>query len=657
MKRLSLLVVAFTLLFAGVASAATNVTYQTNLLPLSNDKYDLGSTSPALEWLHGYFSQVCIQGDCRTVWPGGGGGGSVGNWFTPVSYGNATSTTLGLLNGFTSPASSTVSGAFHLAGGNGGLALNTGLVYSTATTTAGTGLSYGAGAFSVNTSQNIATLSNLTTNGFVKTGGGNGTLSIDTNTYLTAAVTSITCNGGLSGGAITSTGTCSLNLANPNTWTGLQTFSNASSTLFSAGYASSTQYFGAGLTSCNAANSALTYDGSGRFGCNSIAASGGGAFPFTVDSNFGALTNSTTTPVWFKNGFQASSTAQFVNANFYGTVSLTSPLSTASGGTGLSNPGSPAANALLQFAGNTGASTIGPGAQYTVLQSTAGGGGFTVDAVHLDQSAAVTGNLPVSNGGTGTSTVPGGWLIYGGGAGTRYAAIPTTTVSCSGTVSCNPFTTIGTSPFTITGSGSGGGAFPFSADSNFGQVVYSTSTPTLWFKSGLEASSTSQLVSANFNGNLALSSTTPWAQLSINPNGISGPAFAIGSSTQTLFSISNIGAITSAATSSATSTAIVLDWANSQPQVEYKIGTSATTITLINATTTMQWGSRKLVWICNPNATAGALTWAGVEWIGSAPTQTTTANQCDVYSFDVTAGTSTPSNTFKVSGTQGAGFQ
>src|SRR5258708_4572284 len=29
---------------------------------------------------------------------GSGGGGSVGNWFTPASYGNSTSTTIGFLN-------------------------------------------------------------------------------------------------------------------------------------------------------------------------------------------------------------------------------------------------------------------------------------------------------------------------------------------------------------------------------------------------------------------------------------------------------------------------------------------------------------------------------------------------------------------------------
>lgn len=57
---------------------------------------------------------------------------------------------------------------------------STGLEYAAATTTAGTGLSYTAGSFNVNTSQNIATLSNLTTDGFVKTSGAAGTLGVQT---------------------------------------------------------------------------------------------------------------------------------------------------------------------------------------------------------------------------------------------------------------------------------------------------------------------------------------------------------------------------------------------------------------------------------------------------------------------------------------------
>ena len=55
-----------------------------------------------------------------------------------------------------------------------------------ATTTAGTGLSYSAGSFNVNTTQNITTLSNLTTDGIVYTSGGNGTLNVDSGALDTA---------------------------------------------------------------------------------------------------------------------------------------------------------------------------------------------------------------------------------------------------------------------------------------------------------------------------------------------------------------------------------------------------------------------------------------------------------------------------------------
>jgi hypothetical protein len=57
--------------------------------------------------------------------------------------------------------------------------------------------------------------------------------------------------------------------------------------------------------------------------------------------------------------------------------------------------------------------------------------------------------------------------------------------------------------------------------------------------SGSAASLTGQQLTVN--GLLGIGTTTPWAQLSINPNGIAGPAFAIGSSTQTSFVVTNGG--------------------------------------------------------------------------------------------------------------------
>ena len=65
-----------------------------------------------------------------------------------------------------------------------------------------TGLTRTVNTITVNTSQNISTLSNLTGNGFVKTSGGTGALSIDTNTYLTANQT-ITLSGDISGSGTT----------------------------------------------------------------------------------------------------------------------------------------------------------------------------------------------------------------------------------------------------------------------------------------------------------------------------------------------------------------------------------------------------------------------------------------------------------------------
>lgn len=67
---------------------------------------------------------------------------------------------------------------------------------------AGTGLTLTGKTFSVNTSQNIIELSNLTTNGFVKTSAANGTLIIDTSTYITGNQT-ITLNGDITGSGAT----------------------------------------------------------------------------------------------------------------------------------------------------------------------------------------------------------------------------------------------------------------------------------------------------------------------------------------------------------------------------------------------------------------------------------------------------------------------
>jgi len=159
------------------------------------------------------------------------------------------------------------------------------------------------------------------------------------------------------------------------------------------------------------------------------------------------------------------------------------------------------------------------------------------------------------------------------------------------------------------------------------------------------------VIDGAISGLVGIASSTPLAQFSINSARGVWP-FAIGSSTGNIFSINASGAIQLTEQRFATSTAAQIDWTTTGPSVLYQTGTAATTINIINATTSLQAGSRKMVTVCNPGNTAGAITWGGVEWVGSAaPTQTTTANVCDTYQFWVTAATSTSASpTFKVFG-------
>ncbi|MFA5998244.1 MAG: immunoglobulin-like domain-containing protein [Candidatus Paceibacterota bacterium] len=50
-----------------------------------------------------------------------------------------------------------------------------------------------------------------------------------------------------------------------------------------------------------------------------------------------------------------------------------------------------------------------------------------------------------------------------------------------------------------------------------------------------------RVLTALYNGNVGIGTTTPWGQLSVNPNGITGPAFVVGSSTATNFIVTNGG--------------------------------------------------------------------------------------------------------------------
>ncbi len=61
-------------------------------------------------------------------------------------------------------------------------------------------------------------------------------------------------------------------------------------------------------------------------------------------------------------------------------------------------------------------------------------------------------------------------------------------------------------------------------------------------------------------GKIGIGTTTPWGQLSVNPNGISGPSFVVGSSTATSFIIKNNGNLGVGTTSTQTNTKLTIDY-------------------------------------------------------------------------------------------------
>lgn len=233
------------------------------------------------------------------------------------------------------------------------------------------------------------------------------------------------------------------------------------------------------------------------------------------------------------------------------------------------------------------------------------------------------------------------------------------------------------------GSAAGGPgiADPFTHSANFGTTLASATTTPIWFQNYLFASSTAYLSTAfhasstapqlylsdttsNSNwafraisGNLFIATTTstvvpfatstfpiltitngglwgigttsPWARFTLDRFGQTNNAYASSSILVTEYAI-------------ATTTNKTIDARDGNSQL-FQIGSAATTITL----TGFLPGSQLTLHVCNPNATAGAITWATspanlLQWTNSStsPTQTTTANKCDIYHFDGTAATS-----------------
>jgi len=79
--------------------------------------------------------------------------------------------------------------------------------------------------------------------------------------------------------------------------------------------------------------------------------------------------------------------------------------------------------------------------------------------------------------------------------------------------------------------------------SNFGYLRWNyDATPSNSYLS-LQTANNQNIALAPAGGRVGIGTTTPWAQLSVNPNGITGPSFVVGSSTATDFIVDNAGRV------------------------------------------------------------------------------------------------------------------
>lgn len=163
--------------------------------------------------------------------------------------------------------------------------------------------------------------------------------------------------------------------------------------------------------------------------------------------------------------------------------------------------------------------------------------------------------------------------------------------------------------------------------------------------------------SSTFTGGLTIGTSTTTSATTTNmfsttasSTNLFTSSLGVASSTPTTKLSVGAGAITVAEYQPATSTSMTIDWRNGNQQL-VRIGTSAITMSFSNYVE----GQKLVEVICNPaSGTAGTITWPSVVlWAGgTTPTQTTTANKCDIWSFLATNGTST----LKVLGAQNASY-
>ena len=173
-----------------------------------------------------------------------------------------------------------------------------------------------------------------------------------------------------------------------------------------------------------------------------------------------------------------------------------------------------------------------------LANATAGSAAPTAIATSSFFGQGLSGQVLAWNGGV-PQWVATTTLTNGTGITTTYnSANNQWTITNTGATFAFPFTTLATYGTTSAATSSSiQTAGVFFASSTAAASVFPYASSTAFTASG------SGYFATDAGSKVGIGTTSPWALLSINPNGIAGPAFAIGSSTATNFLVTNAGKV------------------------------------------------------------------------------------------------------------------
>lgn len=374
----------------------------------------------------------------------------------------------------------------------------------------------------------LSTTSQPTAGQLLYSNGTNGLTPVSTTSLaVNASITSSGTLGAQVGGSAT---TLSLNMGNANSWTSLQTFANSSTTLASFTYASSTQYFGAGLTTCS--GSSYLHWSSGLFSCGTPSGGGGSGNVATSSSETATQvaywTSNSASPATLSGG---SSNFTFDGTNVFGRSLSVNQFIIDNGGldpyidwrtsghiifTGRSAGTVDIDNSSnVAISGNLGVGTSSPyaklaiGGNVVVGAPTAGG---TLGDLFLPKLGTAAGSFLAvdATGKVIATTTPSG----GGGAVSSVS-------NADGTLTISPTTGAVVASLAL------GHANVWTALQQFlGNASSSQESATQAYFGG---TATTTITS---NGFVGIGSSTPYGELGINAPAGTAPYFVIGSSTE-----------------------------------------------------------------------------------------------------------------------------